>query len=139
MSDDTTPKYNADKLVAVYIKIRDAKAALVSEYEGKVADLEDQLATVAKALLEVCKATGQDGGKTAHGTFTRTVKTRYWTSDWNAMTKFIKEHDAMELLEQRLHQGNMKAFLTDNPDLIPEGLNADSTYSISVRRSTKLK
>ena len=135
MSDETTPKYNADKLVATYIKIRDAKAQLVSEYEAKVADLEEQLSTIAKALLEVCKATGQDGGKTSHGTFTRTVKTRYWTSDWSAMTKFIKEHDAYGLLEKRLHQTHMKEFLQENPDILPAGLNVERSYTVVVRRS----
>ena len=43
---------------------------------------------------------------------------------------------AVELLEQRVHQTNMKQFLKENPDLLPEGINVDSKYSISVRRST---
>lgn len=129
--------YDANKLVAAYIKLRDAKEALSKEYDGKINDLKEQMELIEGALLDVCKTTGQDGGKTSHGTFTRTVKTRYWTTDWGSMTKFIKQHDAIELFEQRIHQGNMKLFLQDNPNLLPDGLNVDSKYSVTVRRASK--
>lgn len=133
--ENQTPK--ADKLVKVYIKMRDAKAAKVKAHEDEIAALDENLDLITKELLEVCKATGQDGGKTAFGTFTRTVKTRYWTSDWKSMYDFIKENDAIELLEQRVAQGNMKQFLKDNPDKLPAGMNVDAKYSITVRRPTK--
>jgi hypothetical protein len=136
MTEETlSPK--ADKLVKVYIKMRDAKAAKVRAHEEEIDALDANLDLITQELLEVCKATGQDGGKTAFGTFTRTVKTRYWTSDWKSMYDFIKENDAIELLEQRVAQGNMKQFLKDNPDKLPEGLNVDAKYSITVRRPTK--
>lgn len=128
---------DATKLVSAYIKMRDAKDALTREYEAKINEVKEQMELVEQALLEICKETGQDGGKTAYGSFTRTVKTRYWTSDWGSMYSFIKEHDAIQLLEQRVHQGNMKQFLSENPGLLPEGLNTDSKYSITVRRASK--
>jgi len=128
---------DANKLVAVYIKMRDAKDALTREYDTKIAEIKEQMDLIEQSLLEVCKSTGQDGGKTSHGTFTRTVKTRYWTNDWDSMYQFIKQHDAIELLEQRVHQSNMKQFLQDNPGQLPQGLNADSKYAITVRRVSK--
>jgi hypothetical protein len=131
------PKYDADRLVRVYVKIRDAKAALKSEFDAANDRLSEQMDSIEGELLNLCKSTGQDGGRTDHGTFTRTVKTRYWTSDWQSMYSFIKEHNALELLEQRVSQGNMKTFLKDNPDAMPAGLNVDSKYSITVRRPTK--
>ena len=128
---------SADTLVKVYIKIRDKKDALVRAHETELTALEEQLGLVEQELLELCKTTGQDGGKTTHGTFTRSVKTRYWTSDWASMFKFVKEHDALDLFERRLHQGNFKQFLQDNPDVMPEGVNVDSRYSVTVRRASK--
>lgn len=128
--------YDADKLVRVYIKIRDAKAKLTSEYEKKLDELDTQLSMIESELLSLCKETGQNGGRTQYGTFTRTTKVRYWTSDWDSMRSFIKEHDALDLLEQRIHQTNMRTFLQENPGAIPTGLNADSKYAITVRRSS---
>lgn len=128
---------DATKLVSVYIKMRDAKDSITREYEAKLNEVKEQMELIEQALLEICKETGQDGGKTAYGTFSRTVKTRYWTNDWGSMYRFIKENDAIQLLEQRVHQGNMKQFLSENPGLLPEGLNTDSKYSITVRRASK--
>jgi enamine deaminase RidA (YjgF/YER057c/UK114 family) len=128
---------DASQLVQVYIKIRDAKEIKQKQMEAEVKELDDQLDAVAQELLEICKATGQDGGKTPHGSFTRSVKSRYWTSDWDSMYKFIREHDVPEILERRIHQGNFVDFIKENPDLMPAGVNVESKYSITVRRASK--
>jgi hypothetical protein len=128
---------DASKLVQVYVKIRDARDMKKRQMEQEIAELDEQLGAVESELLEICKATGQDGGKTQFGSFTRSVKTRYWTSDWDSMYKFIREHDSPELLERRIHQGNFSEFLQQNPDTMPAGVNVESKYSITVRRATK--
>lgn len=126
---------DAAKLVRTYIKMRDAKAALEHEMEEKINEIAEQMAVIEQELLEICKTTGQDGGKTEFGSFTRTVKTRYWTNDWDSMFTFIRDHDIPELLEKRIHQGNFKEFLENNPDKMPAGVNVDSKYAITVRRA----
>jgi hypothetical protein len=123
--------------VQVYIKIRDAKDIKKKQMEAEIAELETQLDAVEHELLELCKATGQDGGKTTFGSFTRSVKTRYWTSDWDSMYKFIREHDAPEILERRIAQSNFSQFIKENPELMPAGVNVESKYSITVRRASK--
>lgn len=127
---------DVSKLVATYIKIRDAKEALVVAQEAELKKLTDQMDIIQEALLDLCKTTGQEGGKTPHGSFTRTVKTRYWTSNWGSMYALIRKHDDPHLLEQRVHQGNFKTFLKEHPDELPEGMNVDSKYAITVRRAT---
>jgi ATP-dependent Lon protease len=126
--------HNVEQLVKVYIKMRDARQRLQQEFDEADSKIKTQQEAIQQALLELCKETGTDGLKTAAGTVSRTVKTRYWTSDWNSMKNFIKEHDAFELLEQRVHQTNMKSFLEENPNLMPQGMNIDSKYAITVRR-----
>jgi ATP-dependent Lon protease len=126
--------HNVEQLVKVYIKMRDARQKLQQEFDEADSKIKIQQEAIQQALLELCKETGTDGLKTAAGTVSRTVKTRYWTSDWNSMKNFIKEHDAFELLEQRVHQTNMKSFLEENPNLMPQGMNIDSKYAITVRR-----
>ena len=125
---------NVEQLVKAYIKMRDARQHLQREFDEADDRIKQQQDAVQQALLELCKETGTDGLKTSAGTVTRTVKTRYWTSDWNSMKNFIKENDAFELLEQRVHQTNMKSFLEENPNLMPPGMNIDSRYTITVRR-----
>jgi hypothetical protein len=131
----STEKEPVDRLVKVYIKMRDKRTELKRAYEEQDNEIVEQMEVITKKLLDTCVEIGASSFKTPFGTVTRTVKTRYWPSDWEAMHAFIKEHDALSLLEQRVHQTNMKQFLTDNPNLLPPGLNADHTYDVSVRRS----
>jgi len=124
----------AQKLTKVYLKIREEKARLSAEFKKKEDDLNQQLDRVKVALLDYCKEQGVDSVKTSEGLFYRSVKTRYWTSDWEAMHHFIMEHNVPEFMEKRLNQTNVKAFLEENPDVVPKGLNVDSEYVISVRK-----
>ena len=124
-----------DKLAAVYIKIRDKRAVAKKEFDERDKGLEEQMQLVADEMLEACKRIGADSIKTPHGTIIRSVKSRYWTNDWDSMYTFIEGQGAFGLLEKRLHQTNMKDFLSENPDLYPVGLNVENSYTVVVRRS----
>lgn len=127
---------SVDKLVAVYIKMRDKRAELLSDYEEADSTVKTQMELVETKLLDTCKEIGVDRLGSKHGTVIRTVKTRYWTSDWESMHKFILEHKMPQLLERRISQLTMKQLLEENPDLTPMGLNTDSKYSVTIRRTT---
>ena len=124
-----------DRLTSIYLKIRDKRSELKREFENQDKDLEEQQKMLAEQMLESCKELGADSIKTPHGTIIRSVKSKYWTGDWDSMYTFIKEHDAFGLLEKRLHQTNMKDFLHENPDVMHMGLNVENEYTIVVRRA----
>lgn len=124
-----------DQLTSVYLKIRDKRSELKREFEAQDDELEQQQQMLANQMLETCKEMNADSIRTPHGTIIRSVKSKYWTNDWDSMYRFIKDNDAFGLLEKRLHQTNMKDFLHENPDAMPMGLNVESEYSIVVRRA----
>jgi hypothetical protein len=126
----------ADTLVSIYRKIRAVIDEKETAHKGEVGELKGQLDIVSAKILEICKEQNLDSMRTPMGTVTRRTATRYWTSDWQSMYQFIKEQDAPFLLEQRIHNGNMKQFLEDNPGTLPMGLNTDSKYAITVRKPT---
>ena len=125
---------NLDMLANVYIKIRDARTALKTEFTTQDYVLQEQMDLLEANMLDACKDLNASSIKTQHGTIIRSVKSRYWTNDWDSMYTFIKEQGAFGLLEKRLHQTNMKEFLVENPDLLPMGLNVESEYTVVVRR-----
>jgi hypothetical protein len=129
-----TNEVPVEKLVKVYIKMREKQAEMASAYKEQEEALKDKMAKVKGALLEHCKEHNVESVRTAEGVFFRTLKQSYWTNDWESMGKFIVEHQVPELLEKRLHQGNVKQFLAEHPDLLPPGINVDSEYSVTVRR-----
>ena len=98
-----------DKLTKAYIKIRAERSALSAQFK-------------------------EESVRTSEGLFFRSKKTKYWTSDWDAMHTFIKEHNVPELLDKRLNQTNIKQFLEENPTLVPDSLNTETELVISVRK-----
>ena len=134
VKDRVTP-VDLDKLTAIYIKIRDARADSKRVFESEDNDLKEQMEVLEAQMLDVCKEMKADSIRTPHGTISRSVKSRYWTNDWDSMYDFIQENGAFGLLEKRLHQTNMKDFLSENPEVLPLGLNVENSYSVVVRRS----
>lgn len=127
----------AEQLAAVYIKMRSHIEAKEDQHKQVMEGLKGELDLVATKLLEICNAQNADSIKTPAGTISRRVSSRYWTNDWGSMYEFIKEHDAPDLLEKRIHNANMQEFLDTHPDLTPVGLQADRKFSVSVRKPTK--
>ena len=127
-------KLSAEKLTKIYLKIKAKRAELSAKFKEEDQELNAQLEQEKKALLEYCNDHGVDSVKTTEGLFYRSVKTRYWTSDWSAMYEFVLEHEVPEFFDKRLNQSNVKQFLEDNPELVPQGLNVNSEYIIAVRK-----
>jgi hypothetical protein len=123
-----------DMLTRTYIKIRNKRAELKAEFDEQDSALEAQINALKSELLDYCKSQNIDSVRTSEGTFYRTIKTRYWTNDWDSMNRFILEHEVPQFYEKRLNQTVMKQFLEENPDVLPPGLNVDSEYVITVRK-----
>ena len=127
---DITP----DKLAKAYIKIRAERSALSAQFKETDGDLSRKLDRLKQAMLDHCERHNAESVRTSEGLFFRSKKTKYWTSDWDAMHTFIKEHNVPELLDKRLNQTNIKQFLEENPTLVPDALNTETELVISVRK-----
>lgn len=124
MSDVPT----AEQLTRIYVKIRDKR----KELDRQSAELKEKQDLIAAELLEICKAQGASTIRTDYGTVSKRVSKNYWSSDWDAFFKFVKEQDAFSLMQQRINNANMAQFLEENPDLHPPGLNADVNQTVVI-------
>ena len=129
-----TDALDVSKLTKVFIKIRDERKQIADDFNKRDGELASKQDMIKSALLNHLQEQNIDSIKTAEGTFFRSTKQKYWTSDWDAMHKFVIEHAVPELFDKRLNQTNMKQFLEENPELPPEGLKIDNEYVISVRK-----
>jgi len=125
-----------DKLAKIRRKIRAELERRTKEFDEAQAQLQKQLDTVDSELRDRLKELGSTSVKTEYGTVIMSVKTRYTTQDWDSFKQFVMQNDALDLMEKRIAQLNMKRFLEENPGLVPPGLNSDSEYVISVRKPT---
>jgi hypothetical protein len=121
-----------DKLVRIYMKMRSA----IQDLDAQIESIKEQQQSVKNEIKDRMRGTGVKSLRTDHGTVSLMEKTRYYTNDWDSFKKFMVEHDAIDLLEKRIAQSNMKLFLEENPGSIPPGLNSDTEFDISVRKPT---
>lgn len=124
-----------DKLTRAYVRIRDTIAEKQRQFDAELEQLKGDLDFLKTAMREHLQANNSTSMKTEFGLVVMSKRTRYWTNDWDQFNKFVIEHDALDLFERRIHQGNMAEFLAQNPEVIPPGLNADTTLDISVRKT----
>lgn len=128
------PAIPLDKLARVYRRIRAEMAEVQAAYDNKMEGLKADQQAVKNAIKDIMLAQGLTSSRTGSGTVVLSIKTRYNTQDWDSFKRFVIEHEALELLEQRIHQSNMTQFLEQNPGVVPPGLNTFSEYDVSVRK-----
>lgn len=132
MPDDQGSPLDAASLTRIYRKIRDRKAELSAEFKKQEAELDEELKQVERLLLDIMNQTGATGLKNEYGSVNKVIKERFWSTDWDEFKRFAKQHDALDLFEQRIAQKNMAAFVKQNPTLIPAGLQVDRKYAVHV-------
>lgn len=120
-----------EKLVRVYLKMKTKKETL----DAEVKELETQMRLVKAGINDSLRESGLESVKTKHGLTYRTLKTTYYPSDWASMYEFVMANKMPELLEKRLHQGNIKEYLEAHPDAPPPGLNSNMEYVITVKEN----
>jgi pyruvate dehydrogenase complex dehydrogenase (E1) component len=125
-----------DTLAGEYIKLREAIKDKEEQQKLELAPLKEEFDDISNQILSICNEQNLDSVRTPMGTISRRIWSRFWTSDWEEMHKFIIAHNAPFLLEKRVHNGNMQQFLDENPDEQPIGLQVDRKYVIQVRKPT---
>ena len=120
-----------EKLMKASVNMRDK----IDELEKQISDIKMQRDKVDMALNEACRTLNVTSLKTKVGTLSRTLKTRYWSSDWPQMYEFILENRLPEFFEKRLVQSAIKEYLEQNPDKAPPGLQATSEYTVRITKS----
>jgi hypothetical protein len=125
---------DVEKIVSVYLKIRNKKAEITKAYEAQIAELDAKQDMLQSALLDLCKELGVESVRTESGTAFRTIKERVFVSDWAAVEQFIYDNDAFDLVEKRLAQNAAKSWIKDFPDKPIPSVVVDRKFTITVRR-----
>jgi N-acetyl-gamma-glutamylphosphate reductase len=126
-----------DKLAKVYRRMAAKIQQLTREYETQVEAIKAQQDVVKIALKDQMLKLGVKSVRTDQGTVVLSTTTNYNTQDWDSFKEFMKQYDALDLVQQRISQLNMRRFLEENPGVVPPGLNSMTEYGISVRKPTK--
>ena len=131
-----TVEVTTEKVVETYIKVRDAIAAMEHRHKEEKRNLVEQLEVLEQELLARVEQAGGNISVPNVGRVARRISRNFWTNDWESFYKVVKEHDAFHLLHQRISNKAMQEFLNEHPNLMPEGLNVDSRYTVTVTRAS---
>jgi hypothetical protein len=122
---------NLDELVNIYLTIRSEREKL--ELQDK--ELKNDLDMIAQQMLAICNEANATSIKTGQGTVIKKLSERFTLSDRSGFDAFVREHDAIELYEARIHQGNFKEFISERADEgLPPGVNVMREFTIVVRK-----
>lgn len=128
---------DTNALVETYLTIRREREKLKAEYESQDSELKGDMEKIEAMLLAICNEQNVNGLKTSHGTVTRSVKERFFCTDWDNFRKFVETEGSIDLLERRIHQKNFKEFMSERQgEGLPPGVNALREYDITVRKAT---
>jgi Zn-dependent oligopeptidase len=128
---------STSELVSAYIALRDERAKIKGEYEEADAKLVNSMEHLEQAMLSICNEIKADSIKTEFGTMIRRVNERYYCTDWDNFKDYVKENDAIDLLERRIHQGNFRQHMEEIKEHgLPPGVNVMREYGITVRKAS---
>lgn len=122
------------ELVAKYIELRDKKAQLKAEYDGKTAKYDEALDKIEAALLKTFDQAGMDSVKTPFGTAYTTTKTTASVADKDAFLAHVKANDNWQLMEVRCAKTGVEQYKAVHDEL-PPGISWREERAVNVRRS----
>jgi hypothetical protein len=130
---------NTDQLVETFITLRNERDRMRNEWEAEDAKIKEEMTTLDQALISICKEANATSIKTDKGTVIRKLNERFFCSDWDNFRDYVLEHQALELLERRIHQGNFKEFIAEREaEGLPPGVNVMREYGVTVRKPTSV-
>lgn len=122
------------ELVAKYIELRDKKAQIKAEYDGKVAKLDENLDKIEAVLLKTFDSTGMESVKTEFGTAYTSTRTTASVADPDAFMTYCKANDAWHLLEKRVSKVAVEQYKDEHQD-VPPGVSYRAERTVNIRRS----
>jgi hypothetical protein len=127
-----------DRLVKVYLKIREQRAANNKAAKDADDELKKQLATVNAELLSRMHKRGNEGFKTPHGAVYKAIVVQVTIADDSVFFPWVKEHDALDFLERRVKSTEVQKYMKEH-GAAPPGLTIFKEEEARVRKDNSDK
>jgi hypothetical protein len=126
-----------DEMVKAYIAIRTARENLYRQYKTKDNELGGELSQLEQVMLDECNTLNVESVRTNNGTITRTIKEQFACNNWDEFKSYVLEHGALELLQQRIHNGNFTEHMANHEgEGLPPGISSVREFSVVIRKPT---
>ena len=122
-----------DRIVRVYLKIRDTIAEVNDEYKERLAVLKAQQDRLKAELLRRLHERGATQTKTEAGTAFITENTTFTIADEELYGKFVLEQQDVDFYQRRAKAEHVKEYMKNNGGMLPPGLTIFTEQEINVR------
>jgi len=123
-----------DKMIRVYVKIRDARAERKKLFEEEDKALVEQQEQIENAMLEIAQKSGATQLGSPSGTAYIETETQISIADDSSFYKFIKDTDSLDMLQRRVSTTAVKQYIAEHEGAVPPGLNLFNRMRIKIRR-----
>lgn len=127
-------KLNAAQTIAVYLQIRDRKAAMEAKHKDELRPFNDALDKLEAHAVELLKGAGVESMKTEAGTVYSSEKFSVSVADRELFMDHIKSHGAYELLDVRPNKTAVREYMAEHQD-VPPGVSTRTVVSANFRRA----
>lgn len=130
------PDFPVEKLVKLFVKTREAKAAANREAEDKEKEFNRILEACENTLLKKADETGSEGFKTPFGTTFTAIDTKITIADHDAFGKFVLAQNDLSFFQSRVSSKHVEEFMKKHEsETPPPGLNLYRTRVMRVRKA----
>lgn len=130
------PSLDLTRVTKAFLNIREARAELRKQYEEKDSDLQQSQAKLEAVMLDHLNKHGMDAVRTEVGTFYRQEDIKPSASDWEMVYRWVKDHDAWDLLERRLKKTFISEYMEAHDGAMPPGVSVHRQYVVRVRKAS---
>lgn len=123
-----------DVLIEKYIQLRDKKTQMKSEFDAKLAPIEEAMQKIEAHIMKTLNELGSDRIGGATGVAFKSTQNSATVADKELFRQFVLENDRWELADIRAAKAAIKEYIDENDDL-PPGINWRSETVIRVNRS----
>ena len=132
-----TDEPSIEKVVSIFVKIRDARRKAASEHETADRKLADQMETLEQYLLGRLRTMGAKSVATSYGTVFQTTKVRPQANNWDLFYAWVAENNAFEALEKRITKQFIVTYMENNDGDLPPGVSVYRQHEVTIRKSDK--
>jgi hypothetical protein len=132
-TDNTEAKAKLAQMVQKYIQLRDTKAALKKEFDGKVESIDKALSSCEAYFMTRMKELGLESLPTEFGVPYQSRRNSCSVNDKQAFKQWLHDTGNWECADIRASKAAVEAFVEEHKDL-PPGLNWHAEIVVNVRR-----
>jgi hypothetical protein len=127
-----------DKKVKLYVKAREAKAALARQFALEEAQFKVIMETAENFMLQDADKAGVTGFKTEYGTTYTAETAKITIADEQQFYDFVLQAKDLNFFEKRVSSKHVEEFMKNNPSVgSPPGLSLFRERQMRVRKASE--